>query len=41
MTGEDRSELLNVVADKIIVHPAGKRNGPKFDPDRVEIVWRE
>ena len=40
LTGEDRSEILNVVAEKIIVHPAGKRNGPKFDPDRVEIVWR-
>jgi hypothetical protein len=40
LTGEDRSEILDIVAEKIIVNPAGKSNGPKFDPNRIEIVWR-
>jgi DNA invertase Pin-like site-specific DNA recombinase len=41
LTGEERSEILSIVAEKVIVNPAGKKNGPKFDPERIEIVWRE
>jgi DNA invertase Pin-like site-specific DNA recombinase len=38
--GEERAEILEIVAQRVIVQPAGKNNGPKFDPERIEIVWR-
>lgn len=32
--------ILLAVFDRVIVHPATKM-GPRFDPDRVEPIWRE
>ena len=40
LTGEDRAAILDAVAEKVVVHPAGKGSGPKFDPGRIEVVWR-
>jgi hypothetical protein len=39
-TGEAKADILDAVAAKVVIHPAGKNNGPKFDPQRVEVVWR-
>jgi hypothetical protein len=39
-TGEAKAGILDTVAAEVVIRPAGKNNGPKFDPNRVEVVWR-
>ena len=34
-----RQAILGRVIDRVIVHPTEKR-GPKFDTDRIELVFR-
>jgi DNA invertase Pin-like site-specific DNA recombinase len=38
----ERRRALGVLAEKVLLHPAeaGRRNGNRFDPSRVEIRWR-
>lgn len=36
---DERRELVGLVIDKILIHPAGK-GGNRFNPDLVEILWR-
>jgi len=34
-----RRALIGAVLERVVIHPA-KRGYPKFDPDRVQLVWR-
>lgn len=38
-TGEGKAAVLDVMAERVVIHPAGKNNGPKFDPSRIEVAW--
>lgn len=39
MTLEERRELLRLFIDAVLIHRATSR-APRFDPSRVEIVWK-
>ena len=39
LTLDQRRAVIQAVVDRVNVHPATVR-GPKFDPSRVEVVWR-
>lgn len=36
----DHRKVLAVNVERVILHPAHHRGGNRFDPNRVEIVWR-
>lgn len=40
-TVPEKATVLRTLIDRIVVRPAasGKRSGPRFDPDRVDLVW--
>ena len=39
MTLQQRHAIIRAVIDRIIIHPA-EFSGPRFDPKRVEPIWR-
>jgi hypothetical protein len=36
---DERRQLLAIFTERIVIHPATP-GAKRFDPDRVEIVWR-
>jgi hypothetical protein len=39
--GEAKADILDAVTAKVVILPAGKNNGPKFNPHRIEVEWRK
>lgn len=37
---DDRRAVIALVVDHVVVHPVGKAAGHKFNPDKVEIIWK-
>ena len=36
-----RRQLLSALIERIIIHPAPRPGRTKFDPSKIEIIWRE
>jgi hypothetical protein len=38
----ERAAVIRSVVEKVVIQPGGqaKRSGPRFDPSRVQIIWR-
>ena len=38
-TIDERRDLMKAEIDKVLVHPAARKGGNKFDANRVQVCW--